>query len=274
MKKLGKFGIVCLATIAMVLVVSFYVDAKHKKFKRNNSNVEWVDNNASEFYGASHSQNYSKKHKNRHSRNNRHSREDNHSRADNYSYGDNHSKDNNRSQGSSNSVNTRSESSGLTEVKVNSSYRNMTKKYTAMTVNYNTSYRVPNCVSYVLTSDMIDITNGPNAEMRRNYKFYADPSVSGCPEWYEYKGSGYDRGHMAPANDMRWSRPRAAGRAIRAVRGSEGRGRSWRARRAPRRSLRGHSPPKRRAGRSARRSRACRRSKGCRPRRGASSAVL
>ena len=75
-----------------------------------------------------------------------------------------------------------------------------------MTVNFNYSYKVPNCVSYVLTSDMIDITNGPNAEHRRNYKFYADPSVRGCPEWYEYRGSGYDRGHMAPANDMRWSR--------------------------------------------------------------------
>ena len=97
-------------------------------------------------------------------------------------------------------------SSNLTDVRINSHYSNVIKRYAAMTVNFNYSYKVPNCVSYVLTSDMIDITNGPNAEHRRNYKFYADPSVRGCPEWYEYRGSGYDRGHMAPANDMRWSR--------------------------------------------------------------------
>jgi len=146
MKKLGKFGLTCVVAIAAVIIISFCVDAKHKRNKGNTRRVEQVK--------------------------------------------------------SSGQV----ESSNLTEVRVNSRYRNVKKQYEAMTVNFNTAYRVPNCVSYVLTSKMIDITNGPNAEHRRNYKFYADPSVSGCPEWYEYKGSGYDRGHMAPANDMRWSR--------------------------------------------------------------------
>ncbi len=94
----------------------------------------------------------------------------------------------------------------LTDVKINPKYRNTTKRYEAMTVNFNTAYRVPNCVSYVLTADMVKITDGPNAELRRNYKFNRDASVAGCPEWWEYKQSGYDRGHMAPANDMRWSR--------------------------------------------------------------------
>ncbi len=96
--------------------------------------------------------------------------------------------------------------SALTDVRINSRYRNVVKRYTAMTVNFNPSFRVPNCVSYVLTRDMVAVTDGPNAQMRRNYKFYSDPSVAGCPEWWEYKQSGYDRGHMAPANDMRWSR--------------------------------------------------------------------
>ena len=102
--------------------------------------------------------------------------------------------------------NTSGNIKSLTDVKINSKYRNTTKRYEAMTVNFNTAYRVPNCVSYVLTSDMIKVTDGPDAETRRNYKFNRDPSVTGCPEWWEYKQSGYDRGHMAPANDMRWSR--------------------------------------------------------------------
>lgn len=102
--------------------------------------------------------------------------------------------------------NTSGNIKSLTDVKINSKYSNTTKRYDAMTVNFNTAYRVPNCVSYVLTSDMVKTTDGPDAEIRRNYKFNRDHSVAGCPEWWEYKQSGYDRGHMAPANDMRWSR--------------------------------------------------------------------
>ncbi len=169
MKKLGKFGIICIMTIVLVLIISATVDAKKKK-KRNKNRYE-----IERFFEVPSIM---------------------HDEAPRYRF-----KDKNYC-----SNNVQPVSSNLTEVRINSHYSNVIKRYAAMTVNFNYSYKVPNCVSYVLTSDMIDITNGPNAEHRRNYKFYADPSVRGCPEWYEYRGSGYDRGHMAPANDMRWSR--------------------------------------------------------------------
>ena len=169
MKKLGKFGIICIMTIVLVLIISATVDAKKKK-KRNKNRYE-----IERFFEVPSIM---------------------HDEAPRYRF-----KDKNYC-----SNNVQPVSSNLTDVRINSHYSNVIKRYAAMTVNFNYSYKVPNCVSYVLTSDMIDITNGPNAEHRRNYKFYADPSVRGCPEWYEYRGSGYDRGHMAPANDMRWSR--------------------------------------------------------------------
>lgn len=169
MKKLGKFGIICIMTIVLVLIISATVDAKKKK-KRNKNRYE-----IERFFEVPSIM---------------------HDEAPRYRF-----KDKNYC-----SNNVQPVSSNLTDVRINSHYSNVIKRYAAMTVNFNYSYKVPNCVSYVLTSNMIDITNGPNAEHRRNYKFYADPSVRGCPEWYEYRGSGYDRGHMAPANDMRWSR--------------------------------------------------------------------
>ena len=152
MKKLGKFGIICIMTIVLVLIISATVDAKKKK-KRNKNRYE-----IERFFEVPSIM---------------------HDEAPRYS-----NKDKNYS-----SNNVQPVSSNLTDVRINSHYSNVIKRYAAMTVNFNYSYKVPNCVSYVLTSDMIDITNGPNAEHRRNYKFYADPS-----------------GHMAPANDMRWSR--------------------------------------------------------------------
>ena len=59
---------------------------------------------------------------------------------------------------------------------------------------------VPNWVAWELTADE---TAG---EEPRAKSFYNDPAVEGCPETYDYSYSGYDRGHMAPAGDMKWSK--------------------------------------------------------------------
>lgn len=71
--------------------------------------------------------------------------------------------------------------------------------YPGMEVSFNSRMHVPNWVAWELTAD-----EAAGDEPRYN-KFYCDPDVEGCPETYDYSYSGYDRGHMAPAGDMKWS---------------------------------------------------------------------
>lgn len=78
--------------------------------------------------------------------------------------------------------------------------------YKAITIYFNRSLRIPICVAYELTATMVSMADAPEAEKRRNHNFHQDTNVAGCPHWGDYRGSGYSRGHMAPAMDMRWDR--------------------------------------------------------------------
>ena len=72
-------------------------------------------------------------------------------------------------------------------------------EYSGMTISFNQTMHVPNWVAYELTADEADGT-----EPRYN-KFMVDENVSGCATPDDYRNTGFDRGHMAPAADMKWS---------------------------------------------------------------------
>lgn len=73
-------------------------------------------------------------------------------------------------------------------------------RHTGYTVCFNTDRQIPDWVAYVLTDAEV------GGQVPRKDRFVPDPDIPGMRATTDdYKGSGYDRGHMAPAADMKWS---------------------------------------------------------------------
>ncbi|MDE6559679.1 MAG: DNA/RNA non-specific endonuclease, partial [Muribaculaceae bacterium] len=73
------------------------------------------------------------------------------------------------------------------------------KDYEGFTVAFNKSNRTPDWVGWELTAD-----EAYGSESRSD-NFWCDYALEGCAEPADYRNSGYDRGHLCPAADQKWS---------------------------------------------------------------------
>lgn len=68
------------------------------------------------------------------------------------------------------------------------------------TLSYNDEWKTPNWVAWYLTPERME------GKVKRTNHFETDPDLpeKTRSEHRDYSGSRYDRGHMAPAGDMKW----------------------------------------------------------------------
>jgi endonuclease G len=80
-------------------------------------------------------------------------------------------------------------------------YRDTVHSLTGFDLAYNETYEQASWVAYVLTRKEVEMGTETRSE-----NFRSDTSIhTGSAILADYRGSGFDRGHLAPAADMKWS---------------------------------------------------------------------
>lgn len=88
----------------------------------------------------------------------------------------------------------------IESVQTNTDLDEIIVPYEGFTVSFNPTMHLPNWVAWTITREEME-----NSTLPRNDNFRPDNNVPGCATLADYYRSGYDRGHMAPSGDMKWS---------------------------------------------------------------------
>ena len=76
------------------------------------------------------------------------------------------------------------------------------RSYSGFDLAYNEGFEQASWVAYILTRDEVELGTVPRTD-----DFRSDTTIrTGSASLADYRGSGYDRGHLAPAGDMKWAR--------------------------------------------------------------------
>lgn len=89
---------------------------------------------------------------------------------------------------------------GLDRVRMDNPENSLEKEYEGFRLSFNKKNKTPDYVAWELLGSEADAT-----DVSRTNNFWCDPDIDGCPTPEDYKRSGYNRGHMCPAADQKWS---------------------------------------------------------------------
>lgn len=108
----------------------------------------------------------------------------------------------NQKRVSSSHINTNRAISGskLLDVKAPAKESIQKKDYEGFRVGFHYSNHTPRWVAWELLGVETE------GSVSRENKFWQDPEIKGCPDSKDYSNSGYDRGHLCPAADQKWSK--------------------------------------------------------------------